>query len=148
MFFEIKGRVVSTFENPNVLGEFLILVFPITLALMAAANHSYERFFLFAISLLNGWCLIFTWSRGAWIGCIIATALFLCVSSKYFFTAGLLSLPCVGAAVYWKHDSLILSRLTDLPIIPLVIICMRLELGTCAIGFFMLRSGKWAKRLV
>ena len=113
MFFEIKGRVVSTFENPNVLGEFLILVFPITLALMAAANHSYERFFLFAISLLNGWCLIFTWSRGAWIGCIIATALFLCVSSKYFFTAGLLSLPCVGAAVYWKHDSLILSRLTS-----------------------------------
>ena len=43
---------------------------------------------------------------------------------------------------------LILSRLTILPIIPLFIICMSLELGKCAIGFFMLRSGKWAKRLV
>jgi Na+-driven multidrug efflux pump len=43
---------------------------------------------------------------------------------------------------------LILSRLTDLPIIPLFIICMSLELGKCAIGFFMLRSGKWAKKLV
>ncbi len=43
---------------------------------------------------------------------------------------------------------LLLSRLTDLPIIPLFIICMSLELGKCVIGFFMLKSGKWAKKLV
>jgi Na+-driven multidrug efflux pump len=43
---------------------------------------------------------------------------------------------------------LLLSRLTDLPIIPLFIICMSLELIKCVIGFFMLRSGKWAKKLV
>ena len=43
---------------------------------------------------------------------------------------------------------LILSRLTDLPIIPLFIICMSLELIKCVIGFFMLKSGKWAKKLV
>jgi Na+-driven multidrug efflux pump len=43
---------------------------------------------------------------------------------------------------------LILSRLTDLPIIPLFILCMSLELFKCVIGFFMLRSGKWARKLV
>ncbi len=43
---------------------------------------------------------------------------------------------------------LLLSRLTDLPIIPLFIICMSLELCKCVIGFFMLKSGKWAKKLV
>ena len=43
---------------------------------------------------------------------------------------------------------LILSRLTPLPIIPLFIICMSLELIKCVIGFFMLKSGKWAKKLV
>ena len=43
---------------------------------------------------------------------------------------------------------LILSRLTPLPIIPLFIICMSRELIKCVIGFFMLRSGKWAKKLV
>lgn len=43
---------------------------------------------------------------------------------------------------------LILSRLTDLPIIPLFVICMSLELFKCIIGFFMLKSGKWAKKLV
>ena len=43
---------------------------------------------------------------------------------------------------------LILSRLTDLPIIPLFSICISLELFKCVIGFFMLKSGKWAKKLV
>ncbi len=43
---------------------------------------------------------------------------------------------------------ILLSRLTDLPIIPLFIICMSMELGKCIIGFFMLKSGKWAKKLV
>ena len=113
MFSEIKGRVVSMFDNPNVLGEFLILVFPILLALMATSKKSYERLILFAVSLMNCWCLLFTWSRGAWIGCIIATVLFLCVSSKYFFTCGLLSLPIVGMFVHLKQDSAVLTRLTS-----------------------------------
>ncbi len=43
---------------------------------------------------------------------------------------------------------LILSRLTDLPIIPLFIACVSLELIKCVIGVFMLRSGKWARKLV
>ncbi len=43
---------------------------------------------------------------------------------------------------------LILSRLTDLPIIPLFILCVSVELIKCVIGLFMLRSGAWAKKLV
>ena len=113
MFSEIKGRVVSMFENPNVLGEFLILLFPTTLALMATSKRSYERFFLFALALMDCWCLVFTWSRGAWIGCIVSTVLFLCVSSKYFFTAGLLSLPWAAVFLSLKGNSVVLTRLTS-----------------------------------
>ncbi len=43
---------------------------------------------------------------------------------------------------------LILSRLTGMPIIPLFISCQALELIKCVIGVFMLKSGKWAKKLV
>ena len=43
---------------------------------------------------------------------------------------------------------LILSRFTGLPIIPLFTVCAALELGKCVIGLLMLRSGKWAKKLV
>ena len=113
MFSGIRGRVVSMFDNPNVLGEFLILIFPVTLALMATSKRSYERFFLFAVSVMNCWCLVFTWSRGAWIGCIISTVLFLCVSSKYFFVAGALSLPWAAVFLFLNKDSAVLTRLTS-----------------------------------
>ena len=113
VFTEIRGRVVSTFDNPNVLGEFLILIFPITLALMANAKKANERFFLFVCALMSCFCLIFTWSRGAWLGCMITTAMFLCVSSKYFFTAGILSLPIVGMFALFQTDSAIIGRLTS-----------------------------------
>ncbi len=43
---------------------------------------------------------------------------------------------------------LILSRLTDLPIIPLFVACSAVELIKCVIGIFMLKSGAWAKKLV
>ena len=44
--------------------------------------------------------------------------------------------------------ALILSRLTNLTIIPLFVSCVSLELLKCVIGVFMLKSGKWAKKLV
>ncbi len=43
---------------------------------------------------------------------------------------------------------LILSRLTGLPIIPLFVACQAVELIKCVIGLLMLKSGKWAKKLV
>jgi O-antigen ligase len=113
VFAEIRGRVVSLFDNPNVLGEFLILIFPITLGLMTNAKKLNERFLLFSSAVMSCCCLVFTWSRGAWIGCVIATLLFLCVSSKYFFTAGLLSLPWAAVFLFSKSDSVVLTRLTS-----------------------------------
>jgi len=40
-----------------------------------------------------------------------------------------------------------LSRFTDLPIIPLYIICQAAELVKCAIGAFMIKQGKWIHNL-
>ena len=113
VFSDIRGRVVSTFDNPNVLGEFLVLIFPITLALLATAKKANERFFLFFSALLSCFCLVFTWSRGAWLACFITTALFLCVSSKYFFTAGILSVPIIGMVAFLRSDSAIIRRITS-----------------------------------
>ena len=40
-----------------------------------------------------------------------------------------------------------LSRFTELPIVPLFLICQGLELVKCAIGAFMLKQGKWIQNL-
>ncbi len=44
--------------------------------------------------------------------------------------------------------ALLLSRCTDLAILPLFIACMSLELVKCVIGLVMLKMGTWAKKLV
>ena len=41
----------------------------------------------------------------------------------------------------------VLSRLTDMPILPMYIIVQALELVKCAIGFFMVRSRRWVNNL-
>lgn len=114
MFSEIKGRVVSTFANPNVLGEYLILIFPIILALMITAKHINERFALLLAASASCACLVFTWSRGAWLGFAVSLVLFLCLSSKHFFTAGILMLPIFAAALFFGSGTSIVRRFTSL----------------------------------
>jgi len=95
MFGDISGRVVSTFENPNVLAEYLIMVLPVAAAgFFTAKNASQRLLFLFAGGSI-GACLIFTWSRGAWLGILIAMMLFLLMYSKKFLVAGLFGIFAV-----------------------------------------------------
>lgn len=50
---------------------------------------------------------------------------------------------CVGVPL-----TFILSRYTDMPIIPLYTLCQATDLIKCAIGVSMLRKGKWIQNLV
>lgn len=89
MFGETTGRVVSTLENPNVLAEYLIMILPIAAAgFLAEKALSGKMLYLFAGGIL-GSCLIFTWSRGAWLGFLIAMMLFLLMYSKKVLVIGL-----------------------------------------------------------
>lgn len=77
MFESNVTRVYSTLANPNVLGEYLLLIIPIT-AVFALKEKSrqlskWAYMGMFVISVL---CLVLTQSRGCWIGFIIAAALF------------------------------------------------------------------------
>lgn len=96
MFDSIGGRVVSTFENPNMLGEYLILLLPI----VAAAFFGDCRFSAKATSLIafaaGCLCLIYTWARGAWLGFLLAAALFVLMWSRRsvaLLAAGVCLLP-------------------------------------------------------
>ena len=96
MFENIEGRVVSTFANPNVLAEYLILALPFALAAFLAAKKSHSRFGALILLGASALCLVFTWSRGAWLGLMFALLIFFLIYSRRTVTVlcfGLLALP-------------------------------------------------------
>lgn len=98
MFAEIQGRAVSFFENPNMLGEYIILIFPLAFALMLAVKKRMHRTLLLIAVAVMGGCLVVTWARGAWLGLIIGMfVLFMILGRKTLIACflGLFALPFV-----------------------------------------------------
>ncbi len=81
-FSNIQGRVVSLFDNPNVLAFYLVLILPFSLFLLTRADSFKKKLVcLFSvISILV--CIVFTWCRGAWLAAILCLLLFAFIFSK------------------------------------------------------------------
>lgn len=95
MFQSIKTRVYSTFDNPNVLGEFLVIMIPTTTALIWANKNLGHKLIDTFVILCMCACIVFTWSRGAWLGVMFAVALFLLIMDKRWVLAGVVLLFAV-----------------------------------------------------
>ncbi len=95
LFEGIAGRAVATLENPNMLGEYLVLILPMALALLLVKDGGNKKY-SFMCTATMAMCLLLTWSRGAWLGFMFAVVVFLLIWSKrsmWIFAAGILSLP-------------------------------------------------------
>ena len=84
LFGSIKTRVYSTLDNPNVLGQFFILSIPLVLAFAMSVKKRSLRISYTVILLISVMCLIFTWSRAAWVGVLLATGIILIKKDKRF----------------------------------------------------------------
>ena len=76
MFEDIATRVVSTFDNPNVLGEYLLLLIPIAAGYILSRHGSTNKGVSLVVTALLSVCMIYTYSRGNWIGLMVAILLF------------------------------------------------------------------------
>lgn len=77
MFEEATMRAYSTMENPNVLGEYLLLLIPLAaIFTLRKESNVLERIVYGGIFMLGCLCMIFTQSRGCWLGLILAAAIF------------------------------------------------------------------------
>ncbi len=74
---ETTKRAISTLGQPNFLGSFLLLTIPIITYLIAKNKNWLFKIFYFLLLLTQLICLFFTASRGAWVGLLFATLLFL-----------------------------------------------------------------------
>lgn len=77
MFEEATMRVYSTLENPNVLGEYLLLILPLAAIFMLKFKaKEWAKWVYMAIFAVCGLCLVFTQSRGCWLGFILSAVIF------------------------------------------------------------------------
>jgi O-antigen ligase len=114
MFAGIPGRAVSTFENPNVLGEYLVLVLPLLFAMFLCAKQFNLRALFFVSFVLSSSCLVLTWSRGAWLGFIFSFIIFVLVKSPAFLAGIILFSPATLLALSLLYNTDIMKRILSI----------------------------------
>lgn len=111
MFENETMRVYSTLENPNVLGEYLLLVLPI--AGVFFCKYKINKLPKWAYGLVTGMlfiCLILTQSRGCWLGFALALVIFVTFSKGRLW--GLL--PIVIALLPFILPQTVVERLMSI----------------------------------
>ncbi len=82
-FSDIGGRVCAGFGNPNVLAVYLLCTVPLFLSGVSdTTRRRSARLCDFLGFCVGIGCLVLTWSRGAWLGIMAATLLFLLSYSR------------------------------------------------------------------
>jgi putative inorganic carbon (HCO3(-)) transporter len=98
MFSTIIFRVYATFGNPNVLGEYFLLVIPFSFALtLTAPNRRKKVLWALATALMLG-CMLLTYSRGCYLGLLVAACIFLVLLDRRFLI--LLAVAAVLSPLY------------------------------------------------
>lgn len=84
MFSAITFRVYATFANPNVLGEYFLLVIPFAFALALTAPNRRKKLLWAGAALIMCVCLLLTYSRGCYLGLLLAALIFLVLLDRRF----------------------------------------------------------------
>lgn len=74
----LTGRIFSSLGQPNFLGQYLIMVIPISFfSLIFITRQLFSRFLVFILILIELFCLLFTYSRAAWLGLLVSLSIFI-----------------------------------------------------------------------
>ncbi|MBO5142554.1 MAG: O-antigen ligase family protein [Clostridia bacterium] len=110
MFQDITTRVSGTFENPNVMGEYLLLVIPVALTYFFNQKGWIKKIISLGIVGIMVVSLALTYSRGCYLGIAACVGVFLLlvnIKSIILFLAGIITMPFVLPAS-------IMNRLTSI----------------------------------
>jgi len=110
MFSAIRFRVSATLQNPNMLGEYLILMIPLGGAKLLAAKGARRKLYYLACCGAMCACMLLTFSRGAWLGLLLAgLAFFVLLRPRLLFLA-----PLAVLALYLVLPETVVSRFTSI----------------------------------
>ncbi len=114
MFSGIEQRVYSFFNNPNVLGEFLVVTIPVVLAVTWGKKKEMHKAAYGFAFLMMATCMIFTWSRGAWLGVALACAIFFVMMDSRWLIVGILGILLLPLLLVATGNMTILERFVSI----------------------------------
>lgn len=100
-------RIVGTFSNPTFFAEMLGLALPVTIALFLKKRAFLQRLLLLAYCGLEAAALLFTYSRGAWLGFIASFCILAVLYERKLLIVGLV----LGIILLMLLPHVILERL-------------------------------------
>ena len=113
VFAELAGRVVSFWENPNVLACYLLVSFFVSFGCMIGRKNKKSKFLAFFAFMLSAICLLLTWSRGAWVSvAFVFVAMLLILSHKSI--PWVLFLVLAGVAAYFFLPDTFVERVSSI----------------------------------
>jgi len=108
-FPDLKLRVFSTLENPNLLAGYLVTMMAIGASMGYKATTKKGRMILFGLVTMFGACLVLTYSRGAWLSLLAVIGVYGMLCNRKIFWL-LILLP---VAMLCGHDA-ILERIMSI----------------------------------
>lgn len=101
---DMPSRVLSFFDNPNTFAEVLLLLLPLTLALILCSKHVLSKLAASAAFCLGVTAMGMTYSRSSWIGmaCAVVVMIFLWKPKlmPVFFLLCFLAVPFLPASIW------------------------------------------------
>jgi putative inorganic carbon (HCO3(-)) transporter len=112
---QTEHRVGSTIGNPNFLGKFLVLVLPLYIAYFVYSDSNIKKFYFATGFVLSFLALIFTFTRGSWIGFFCSMILLFIIipegklvsdkAKKIFAVSVILFCTIFCAGLYFAEDN-------------------------------------------
>ena len=91
-FPDLKIRVFSTLHNPNLLAGFLVMMLAVASGIALYSHNVRLKCLLAVFAVMLGYCLVLTYSRGAWISALAVLAVYGMLYNKKVLWA-LLAVP-------------------------------------------------------
>ncbi len=110
MFDSISTRVYSTLQNPNVLAEYLLLIIPLGGATLLGTKDNRVRLIALVCCGLMCLCMVLTFSRGGWLGLLLAGGIFVVLLKPRL----LMLLPFALVALYFVLPETVIDRFTSI----------------------------------
>ena len=109
-FPELKERVYSTLQNPNILGTFLVVTIGYCVGVFSALPGGKRRIALITLFLASFACLLLTFSRGNWVSLFVVLFTF----AVFFYRKAVLPFVGGGALVAYFAWDLLSNRLMSI----------------------------------